>query len=207
MRSWTETFSPKLSQLAPKLSQLSPTITNMIRMDHTHVLTTFHQYEIDSSPQTKQALVNTACLALEIHAQLEEEIFYPAMRSLASDKAVLEKSVPEHNEMRRLIGKLRGMEPTDAGYDETFMELMRDVLHHVADEETTLLPHAERALGDRLSELGAQMTKRRLQLAAPRAGEIAMNTVRGFPTTSVLVAAGAVLAGTYLARRSSARHA
>ncbi|WP_019140466.1 hemerythrin domain-containing protein [Noviherbaspirillum massiliense] len=187
--------------------KLSPSITNMIRMDHTHVLTTFHQYEMDSSPQTKQALVNTACLALEIHAELEEEIFYPAMRDVGADTPVLDKSVPEHNEMRQLIAKLRSMEPTDSEYDQTFMELMRVVIHHVADEETTLLPAAERLLADRLGELGAQMTKRRLQLVAPHAGEIAVNTVRGFPTTSMLVAAGAVLAGTYFARRTFGRHA
>ncbi|TFW05733.1 hemerythrin domain-containing protein [Oxalobacteraceae bacterium OM1] len=184
---------------------ISPSITNMIRMDHTHVLATFHQYEIDSSPQTKQALVNTACLALEIHAQLEEEIFYPAMREFAADTKIVQKSVPEHDEMRRLIAKLRSMEPTDTAYDQTFMELMRDVLHHVADEETTLLPDAERLLSDRLGELGAQMTKRRLQLAAPRAGEIAMNTMRGFPTSSMLAAAGVVLAGTYFAKRAFER--
>jgi hemerythrin superfamily protein len=188
-------------------SSLSPSITNMIRMDHSHVLTTFHQYEMDSSPQTKQALVNTACLALEIHAQLEEEIFYPAMRTFAADSPVVGKSIPEHNEMRRLISELRAMQPTDVNYDKTFMELMRDVLHHVADEETTLLPDAERLLGDRLGELGAQMTKRRIELTAPRAGEIAMNTVRGMPTSTMVMAAGALLAGTYFARRAFGRHA
>jgi hemerythrin superfamily protein len=188
-------------------STLSPTITNLIRMDHTHVLTTFHQYEIGTNPGTKQALVNTACLALEIHAQLEEEIFYPAMRTAGVDPAILDKSIPEHNEMRRLINDLRSMKPADPTYDQTFMQLMRDVMHHVADEETTLLPDAERLLADRLGELGAEMTKRRLQLAAPRAGEIAVNTMRGLPTSSMLVAAGAVLAGTYLARRAFTRHA
>lgn len=204
MASFTDSFTDKL---APLTNKLSPTITNMIRMDHTHVMATFHQYEIDTNPQTKQALVNTACLALEIHAQLEEEIFYPAMRDAATDKQVLDKSVPEHSEMRRLIAKLRSMAPTDPAYDQTFMELMRDVLHHVADEETVLLPDAERTMGaDKLSELGAEMTKRRLQLAAPRAGEIAMNTMRGFPTSTMLVAAGAVLAGTYMARRAFVRH-
>jgi len=186
---------------------LSPTITNAIRLDHTHVLTTFHQYEIDTNPKTKQALVNTACLALEIHAQLEEEIFYPAMRATGADSEVVAKSVPEHDEMRRLIGKLRHMRPTDPDYDQTFMELMRDVMHHVADEETTLLPDAERLLADQLDELGAKMTKRRLQLAKPHAGEMAYNTVRGMPTRSMLMAAGALVAGTYLARRAFGRHA
>lgn len=189
---------------------LSPTITNMIRMDHTTVMETFHQYEMNSNPRTKKALVSSACLALEIHAQLEEEIFYPAMRSVGGDPDFLAKAVPEHTEMRQLIARLRAMEPDHPDYDNTFMELMRDVIHHVADEETTVLPQAEKLLADQLGELGTQMTKRRLQLAAPHAGEIAMNTVRAFPSSSMIMAAGAVLAGTYLAKRamgpSTGRH-
>jgi hemerythrin superfamily protein len=169
-----------------------PTVTNMIRADHTHVLATFHQYEIDTSPGTKQALVNTICLALEIHAQLEEEIFYPAMREIAGDSSTVAKSVPEHDEMRRLIGKLRSMEPTDASYDQTVMDLMRDVMHHVADEETILLPDAERSLADRLEELGAAMTRRRFELVAPKTVDIAWNTVRARPASNVLMGAGAL---------------
>ena len=74
------------------LSRLSPTITNMIRLDHTHVFATFHQYSQDKSPDTKQALANTICLALEIHAQLEEEVFYLAMRSVIPQDDTLAKS-------------------------------------------------------------------------------------------------------------------
>lgn len=188
------------------VDKMTPTITNMIRMDHTTVVGAFHQYEIDTKPKTKQALVNTICLALEIHAQLEEEIFYPAMARAGAEDFITDKSVPEHDTMRTLIAQLRAMQPTDAKYDDTFMELMRDVLHHVADEETRLLPQAERLLHDRLGELGAQMTKRRLQLSAPRAGEIAMNTARTLPASSMLLAAGALVAGTYFMKRNSTRH-
>ncbi|MDB5770636.1 MAG: hemerythrin protein [Burkholderia sp.] len=193
------------SNLKSLVSSISPSVTNMIRMDHSHVLTTFHQYEMNASRQTKQALVSSACLSLEIHAQLEEEIFYPAMQSFAADSPVVSKSIPEHNEMRRLIAELRAMEATDPAYDQTFMELMRDVLHHVADEETTLLPDAERLMGERLGELGAQMTRRRVELMAPHAGEMAMSTVRGMPASTMVMAAGALLAGTYLAKRAFGR--
>lgn len=174
-----------------------PSAINMIRLDHTHVIATFHQYEVDSRPVVKRGLVNTACTALEIHAQLEEEIFYPAVRAL-TDNDTLRKSVPEHDEMRQLIGRLRGMEPTDKAYDDTFMALMRDVLHHVADEETVLLPEAERLLPERLNELGAAMTRRRLELSVPRTGEIAGNMVRAMPgSTAALV--GAAVSGACLA--------
>jgi hemerythrin-like domain-containing protein len=189
------------------ITQLSPGITKMIRLDHTHVLATFHKYRNDTSLSTKQAIVNTVSIALEIHAQLEEEVFYPALRAVAPDEPVLAKSVPEHDEMRRLIAQLRSLEPTDATYDDTFMALMRDVMHHVADEETTLLPLAERVLADQLQELGAKMTKRRFELAAPRAGDIAANTARAMPATTLMVAAGGVLASGYLLKRALARRA
>ena len=189
------------------MNKLSPTITNMIRMDHSHVMVTFHQYEADTRPQTKKALVNTICLALEIHAQLEEEIFYPAVRRVVTDSAVIDKAVPEHDEMKRLIARLREMEPTDADYDRTVMELMRTVMHHVADEETVLLPAAERLLADQIGELGAQMTKRRLQLATPRAGEIASNTLRALPASTMLMSVGALLAGGLVLNRAFRRRA
>lgn len=184
------------------LAQLSPSITKMIRMDHSHVMTVFHRYRPDLAPQTKEAIVGTVTVALEIHAQLEEEIFYPALREATGNDTVLAKSVPEHDEMRRLVAELREMSPEDEAYDETFMALMREVIHHVADEETTLLPEAERVLAGQLSELGAQMTRRRMELAAPRAGEIATHTVRAMPTTTLLMAAGGMLAGGYLLKRA-----
>ncbi|MGE5524810.1 MAG: hemerythrin domain-containing protein [Rhodospirillaceae bacterium] len=179
------------------LSKMAPSATSMLRMDHTHVLATFHQYEMDSSLRAKKALADTICLSLEIHAQIEEEIFYPAMRS--TDPQQIDKSYPEHAEMKRLITQLRTMDAASAEFDDIFMQLMRSVIHHVADEETILFPDAERLLGsERLGELGAQMTKRRLELSAPRAGEMAMNTVRGMPASTMIMAAGALLAGTYL---------
>lgn len=182
------------------LSRLSPSITNMIRMDHTHVLTTFHQYEVDTPLRVKKGLADTVCVALEIHSQLEEEIFYPALRAVA-DTEFLGKSVPEHDQMRRLITQLRNLEPAHATYDETFFGLMNHVMHHVADEETLLLPAAERVLTDRLGELGALMSKRRLQLAAPRSGEIAGGMARSVGTGGLVMGAGALLACSYLLSR------
>lgn len=184
------------------LGKFSPSVTKMIRMDHSHVLVTFHKYTADAAPERKKAIVASASLALEIHAQLEEEIFYPALAGgVAGENEVLLKAKPEHDEMRRLIAELRAMEPGDAQYDARFMQLMREVIHHVADEETVLLPAAEAALGaERLSEMGAQMARRRMQLAGPRMGEMAMNQVRAMPASTMLVAGG-LLAGAWLLGR------
>ncbi|HSU23169.1 MAG TPA: hemerythrin domain-containing protein [Variovorax sp.] len=181
-------------------AKFCPDAITMIRLDHTHVVATFHQYRAYSTPMVKEGLVKTVCTALEVHAQLEEEIFYPAVRAVTQDEAI-RKSVPEHDEMRRVIARLRAMAPTDAGYDDAFMELLRDVLHHVADEETIVLPEAERLLADRLDELGVRMTRRRLELVVPRTGEIAVNLARSMPTATVAVGlalvSGAALATWY----------
>ena len=184
------------------LERVTPDITTMIRMDHTHAMATFHRYKTTLSPTRKQALVRHTCLALEVHAQLEEEIFYPALRQVMSGDEVLEKSEPEHNEMKERIAQLRAQSPDEASYDDNFFALMRTVIHHVADEETRLLPAAERLLSDRLAHLGFEMTKRRMQLLKPRTAEIAGTAVRAFPMGTAALAAGALAVGAMVFSRS-----
>src|SRR5688500_17453099 len=89
------------------VNRVAPGITAMIRMDHSHVLALLRRYKPGISRSRKEALVTNACLALQIHAQLEEEIFYPELRTLMGDDPVLQKSEPEHDEMRGLIDELR----------------------------------------------------------------------------------------------------
>jgi hypothetical protein len=179
-------------------SKAFPSITNLIRVDHGHITALFHRYRVSTSTSRKAAIARNACLALEIHTQLEEEIFYPALEKVAGQNSVLAKSKPEHDAMRQLIGNLRAQTPGTAEFDQTFFELMRAVLHHVADEESTLLPEAERLLADQLGQLGMQMAKRRMQLIAPQAGEVALSGIQSFPVASFVVAAGALTLGTAL---------
>ena len=181
------------------ISRVGPSATDMIRADHTRVVAAFHRYKTDSAPARKQAIVRMVCTALQVHAKIEEEIFYPAMRQAGS--TLLEDLEPEHQEIRTLIATLSGMEATDAQYDATFMELMRTVIHHAADEETMLLTNAEAVLGERLGQLGSQMMKRRMELMAPQAGAMAVQKARAFPG-GVAMAAGALLAGMWLLRRA-----
>jgi hemerythrin superfamily protein len=180
------------------LARLAPDATDMIRADHARVVTTFHRYRSDASPAVKRSLVATICLALEVHAEMEEEIFYPAMASV--DNALIGRFLPEHDRMRSLIGELRAADPAEPHYDSRVMELMREVMHHVADEETALLPQAERVLGERLGELGARMMKRRLALMAPHAGELTRHHARAMPLTTLVLPALALAAGIALLR-------
>jgi hemerythrin superfamily protein len=188
------------------LRRSSATATHMIRADHARVLETFHQYQVDASPRMKKALADSVCIALEIHAQLEEEIFYSAMRAIA-DTEFVNKSIPEHQQMRELITQLRNLQATDTTFDNTFFKLMNVVMHHVADEETLLLPTAERILADRLGELGTQMTKRRLQLAVPRTGQRVGAAARSMSSGSLIMGATALLACSYLLARPRGQRA
>jgi hemerythrin superfamily protein len=185
---------------------LSPDITTMIRMDHTHVLALFRRFRPGTSASRKRALISNACLALEIHAQLEEEIFYPELARVLGANDVLEKSEPEHDRMRQLIKVLRAADPVDVGYDDTVHELMRIVLHHVADEESVLLPQAEELMGERLGALGMEMTRRRMQLLKPHLGEVAMSTMKSFPVATVAMATGTLALAWLLFRPSSRDH-
>ena len=164
------------------LARLAPAATDMIRADHARLLATFHRNKCDAAAAAKRSLVANLCLALEVHAQMEEEIFYPAMASV--DQALIGRFIAEHDRMRSLIGELRAADPAEPQYDERVMALMREVLHHVADEETVLLPQAERVLGERLGELGARLMKRRLAM----------------PLTTLVLPALALVAGIALLR-------
>ena len=190
----------------PLLSQLAPSATNLIRLDHAQVMAEFHQYECGASARLKKGLADRICLQLEIHSQLEEEIFYPALRVVA-DTEVLRKSTPEHDEMRGLIARLRNMPTTEPAYDDTFFSLMRHAIHHVADEETLLLPAAERLIPDQLNELGGRMARRRLELSATRSPELASSVARSMSTGTLMAAGMAVLTGASLLARHRPRTA
>ena len=113
------------------------------------------------------------------------------MRREDAKQPFIHAAEPEHNEMRRLSSQLRRTSGADPRHDDLVMELMRDVIHHVADEETRLLPDAEKILGKaRLSELGAAMTRRSLQLVGPKAGKLAKEHLVGFSGSSAALAVG-----------------
>ncbi len=180
----------------PIVTTLSPTAAQLIRLDHTHVLGQYHKLSPGTGATVRDAVVRNILLGLEIHARLEEEIFYPALRQARIESPVLDRSQPEHDDMKRRIEEVRACEGQPAAQMDALHGLMSVVMHHVADEETQLLPAAERVLGaSRLSELGAQMNARRMELVKPHAMELVGDLARGAPGKTALLAVGAVLAG------------
>lgn len=181
--------------------------TSQIRFDHTHVTASFHRYDPNSDPETKQGLARYICIALKIHAALEEEIFYPAMRREGIDASVIDNTnLPQHADQHRLIQKLEAMQPTDPNFEQTFMELMRATFHHVADEETMLLNDVERRVSrERLNEIGKEMTKRRMELSKDYGVDMVSSMNQATSNTTKLVAGGALLAGGFMIGRALSR--
>jgi hemerythrin superfamily protein len=180
---------------------MSPSATAMIRKDHAMVLAQYHKITPDASPSVCKAATRTICTALSVHAQVEEELFYPALREAGVDSPVLVKSEPEHQRMRELMQPLQ--DGTLDGQPEeqrrALDELMNTVMHHVADEETQLLPAAERTLDrQRLCEIGARMTRRKLALARPHAGELVTDMARAAPAKATVMGVGALVAAVWL---------
>jgi Hemerythrin HHE cation binding domain len=193
---------------APVLGALAPKITSQIRSDHARLLGIFHRYTADAPASMRKALADRICLLLELHMKLEEDVFYPALRELFPGNDTIGRCEPEHQGMRRQIGRLRRMAAQDIGFDGAVLELMRSFMHHAAEEETVLLPAAERVLAEHLSELGQRMTRRRLELARPRMGEMIGSLVRSTPKAtlvSVAAAFGVGLLVAELARSSRQR--
>jgi hypothetical protein len=149
-------------------------------------------------------LVETICLALEIHAEIEEGILYPAARD--AQEPTVENSLSEHAEMRRVITTLRSLDPMDAQFEPTFLGLMALVMHHVADEETRILPAVDRLPRETLRDLSARMSKRRAQLMMQHFGAIASNKVRAAPAFSAILAGAGLVALVALTRSRKQEH-
>ncbi len=197
----TNAASAAVATAADRVSKWkNPQITTLIRLDHTRVLAAFRRYRNDLPHTRKRAVVANVCLGLEIHTQLEEEIFYPALFAGGRDTEELDQSVGEHDQMRSLIERLRQTSPEDSHYDGIFRELIRVALHHIADEETMLLPWAEVTLSDQLRELGLKMTIRRFELLRPHRAEVANSTAMTFPILTAAAVAGLFTAAWLLVR-------
>ena len=177
--------------------------TELIQTDHAMVLALYHKLHPRTAPKVRAALARRICTALEIHAKLEEEIFYPALHEARIESPALNKSVAEHEQMRMLIDRVRSFEGQSDAQHEALTDLLNAVLHHVADEETIVLPAAEKMLApQRLAALCAQMRARRMELAGEHAGETAADVVRSSPGRSALAAAAVLVGAVWMLART-----
>ncbi len=140
-----------------------PSATQMIRQDHKKVEGLFKKFEQTKAAQAKRRLAENAMAELEVHAALEEEIFYPAVKREVDDGSLVQEALEEHQTVKQLISELRGMEEADDEFTSQFSELVENVQHHVEEEENEMLPKVEESELD-LNSLGQQMSQRKQEM-------------------------------------------
>lgn len=142
--------------------------TALLRADHKRVSDLFAEYEKTRSPLRKMALVTKICTELSVHAQVEEEIFYPAVKAALKDKELVPEAIIEQATMKALISQVEGVTPDGEMFDAKIKVLSEYVKHHVKEEHTEMFPKAKASKLD-LVELGARLTDRKRELMAQRA--------------------------------------
>ena len=137
----------------------------LLKADHEAVNQLFAEYEKTRSVSTRMGLVAEICNALSVHAQIEEEIFYPAVKTALKDKLLVPEATVEHTTVKELIGQLKGVEPDGEMYDAKVKVLSEYVKHHVKEEQNEMFPKAKASSLD-MAELGARMAARKDALLA-----------------------------------------
>jgi len=158
-----------MSNAAKKISTTpkAKEATALLRADHKLVNDLFDEYEKARSTNKKRSLVEEICLELSIHAQIEEEIFYPAVKKALNDKELIPEATVEHATLKDLIAQVEGVDPDGEMFDAKIKVLSEYVKHHVKEEQNEIFPKVKNSKLD-LFELGAQLTERKEELLAAR---------------------------------------
>lgn len=137
-----------------------------LRADHRRVKKLFEDYESATTDAKKQSIAQTVFKELEVHAQVEQEIFYPAVRaeSDAEGEEVVHEALRQHESIESLIQELKTLEVGSSGFDEQFRQLRDEVEEHVEVEENEMFPGAQHDLGDELDALAEVIDRRKEEL-------------------------------------------
>lgn len=178
----------------------------MLKADHERVRQLCAQYERAAGAKTpdedrKRRLAERLCQEIDVHAQLEEELFYPAARAVLKEGDLLDEAQVEHQSARDLVRQIRAMTPGDALYDAKVKVLGEYVEHHVQEEEKQMFPKAKRAKLD-MADLARRMTERRQQLEAEHSME-PFDTIASMLMMPIRAAASAARAGAAAGRRAT----
>jgi hemerythrin superfamily protein len=138
----------------------------LLMADHKKVKKLFSDFDKlkeEGSDEDKAAIVDQICSELKIHTELEEEIFYPAVRKAIDDSDLMDEALVEHAGAKDLIAQLEDASPEDDLYDAKVTVLGEQIDHHVKEEEGDMFPKAKKAKVD-TEALGATMLKRKMAL-------------------------------------------
>jgi len=165
-----KTAAAKATRKAPAKTSRASTSSGqdaiaLLRADHKKVSDLYQQYESTRSPARKKALVATICLELSVHAQVEEEIFYPAVKAALKDKELVPEAQVEHASLKELIAQVKDKEPDGEMFDAKIKVMSEYTKHHVKEEQNEIFPAAKKTRLD-MQDLGAQIAARKEELMA-----------------------------------------
>jgi len=141
----------------------------LLEQDYRQVEEWFDEYdELADDQGRKGEFAEKLCLALKVHTQIEEEIFYPQAREATKDKDLLDEAVVEHATVKNLIREIEDMEVGEELYDAKIRVLGEMVKQHVKEEEEELFPEVESAEMD-LDALGKELGERKDELMSKMA--------------------------------------
>lgn len=162
----TKTAKTSKAAKTPKAPKAQDAVA-LLRADHKLVSGLFDDYEKTRSPARKKALVSKICDELTVHAQVEEEIFYPAVKQALKDKELVPEATVEHATLKDLIAQVEGKEPDGEMFDAKIKVMSEYVKHHVKEEQNEMFPKAKRTKLD-MAALGGQMAARKEELKAQK---------------------------------------
>lgn len=139
--------------------------TALLMADHKEVKALFEEFENAQSKARKAELVEQICAELEVHMQIEEEIFYPAIKAALKDHELVPEGEVEHASVKDLIAQVRGIKPDGEVYDARVKVMGELIEHHVKEEESEMFPKAKKTKLD-MNALGAQMAARKEELSS-----------------------------------------
>jgi hemerythrin superfamily protein len=151
-----------------KVDQSAPDAVALLKADHKQVKEWFEQFAKSRSESKKKELATNICIALTVHTEIEEKIFYPAFLAATKDKDMHHEAIIEHDGAKALIDQIKEADPSDDYYDSKVHVLSEMIKHHVKEEEQKdgMFDEAKRARKMDLAALGAQMFERKNALMA-----------------------------------------
>ena len=150
---------------APAKKAASKDATAMLKADHKRVADLFEEFEKTKSDNRKMSIVAQICQELTVHAQIEEEIFYPAVKAALKDHELVPEATVEHAAVKDLIAAVEGKTPFGEMYDAKVKVMGEFVKHHVKEEEKEMFVKVRKTDLD-LKELGEKMAARKEELMA-----------------------------------------
>ena len=134
----------------------------LLKQDHRQVAALIDQVE-DAESDELEAIAERICSMLTVHAQIEEELLYPAAREVLEDTDLVAEAAVEHQSAKDLIAKIEGMSSDDEEYKATVTVLGEYVKHHVKEEEGEMFPQLKKTNLD-LEALGGSLASRKTEL-------------------------------------------